>query len=161
MTLTRRATAVLVAAAVALTSALPMSGPASSREARNRGHAAHAGHRIGRRDFSQRRHAGVRRSFAPRRHVAYRSFGRPARHYAHRSRTVYYAAPRRAYRPYYGYAAAPSYYYNDAPYYSSGGYYDDGYYYHRRKRHNIGKAIAIGAGLIALGVIASHRHRRW
>ncbi len=34
------------------------------------------------------------------------------------------------------------------------------YYYRRKRRRNVGKAIAIGAGLIALGIIASQRGRR-
>jgi hypothetical protein len=45
--------------------------------------------------------------------------------------------------------------------YRSYGYDDDGHYYYRKKRRNhVGKAIAIGAGLIMLGIIANEAGRR-
>lgn len=38
-------------------------------------------------------------------------------------------------------------------------HYGYGYGYRKRKRNNVGKAIAIGAGLLMLGIIASEAHR--
>lgn len=150
MLIARRATALVAAVAIAITSVVPLSATAeaSGRHAKNRSHAVQ-GHRMSRRDFAPRR-------FASRSHVVRRSYRAPVRSFAYRSRPDYYVAPRRAYRPAY-YSAGPSYHYDDGPYYNDYGYY------RRKRRNDVGKAIAIGAGLLALGIIASNRghRRRW